>query len=34
MDLPHGDGRHAPIAAEDQARLIATILAAPTDCTS
>ena len=30
IDLPYGDGRHAPIAAEDQARLIATILAAPT----
>lgn len=29
IDLPYGDGRHAPIAAEDQARLIATILAAP-----
>lgn len=29
IDFPYGDGRHAPIAAEDQARLIATILAAP-----
>ena len=29
IDLPYGDGRHAPIAAEDQARLIATILGAP-----
>ena len=29
IDLPYGEGRHAPIAAEDQARLIATILAAP-----
>ncbi|SHL08077.1 NAD(P)H-binding protein [Paraburkholderia terricola] len=29
IDLPYGAGRHAPIAAEDQARLIATILAAP-----
>jgi NAD(P)H dehydrogenase (quinone) len=27
--LPFGDGRHAPIAAEDQARLIAAILANP-----
>jgi NAD(P)H dehydrogenase (quinone) len=29
IDLPYGNGRHAPIAAEDQARLIAAILAAP-----
>lgn len=29
IDLPYGNGRHAPIAAEDQSRLIATILAAP-----
>jgi NAD(P)H dehydrogenase (quinone) len=29
IDLPYGDGRHAPIAAEDQARLIAAILAEP-----
>ena len=29
IDLPYGNGRHAPIAGEDQARLIATILAAP-----
>ncbi len=28
--LPFGDGRHAPIAAEDQGRLIAAILANPT----
>ncbi|AWY38426.1 NAD-dependent epimerase/dehydratase family protein [Pseudomonas putida] len=28
--LPFGDGRHAPIAAEDQARLIAAILQDPT----
>lgn len=27
--LPYGEGRHAPIAAEDQARFIATVLAAP-----
>ena len=27
IDLPYGNGRHAPIAAEDQARVIATILA-------
>ena len=27
INLPFGEGRHAPIAAEDQARLIATILA-------
>jgi NAD(P)H dehydrogenase (quinone) len=27
--LPFGDGRHAPVAAEDQARLIAAILADP-----
>jgi len=27
--LPFGDGRHAPIAAEDQARLIAAILEKP-----
>ncbi len=30
IDLPFEEGRHAPIAAEDQARLIATILAHPT----
>jgi uncharacterized protein YbjT (DUF2867 family) len=29
IDLPYGNGRHAPIAAEDQARLIAAILDAP-----
>jgi uncharacterized protein YbjT (DUF2867 family) len=29
IDLPYGAGRHAPIAAEDQARLIAAILVAP-----
>jgi len=29
IDLPYGEGRHAPIAAEDQARLIAAILAEP-----
>ena len=29
IDLPYGEGRHAPIAAEDQARVIATILAEP-----
>jgi NAD(P)H dehydrogenase (quinone) len=29
INLPFGEGRHAPIAAEDQARLIATILADP-----
>jgi uncharacterized protein YbjT (DUF2867 family) len=29
INLPYGNGRHAPIAGEDQARLIATILAAP-----
>ena len=29
IDLPYGAGRHAPIAAEDQARVIATILAKP-----
>ena len=29
INLPLGEGRHAPIAAEDQARLIAAILAAP-----
>ena len=27
--LPLGDGRHAPVAAEDQARLIAAVLTAP-----
>jgi len=31
IDLPYGTGRHAPIAAEDQARLIAAILTAPRD---
>jgi uncharacterized protein YbjT (DUF2867 family) len=30
IDLPLGDGRHAPIAAEDQARFIAAILTEPT----
>lgn len=29
IDLPYGAGRHAPIAAEDQARLIAALLVAP-----
>lgn len=29
ITLPYGEGRHAPIAAEDQARLIANILARP-----
>lgn len=29
IDLPYGAGRHAPIAAEDQARIIAAILAEP-----
>jgi len=29
IDLPYGDGRHAPIAAEDQARLIAKMLTSP-----
>jgi uncharacterized protein YbjT (DUF2867 family) len=29
IDLPYGEGRHAPIAGEDQARLIAAILAQP-----
>jgi uncharacterized protein YbjT (DUF2867 family) len=29
IDLPYGAGRHAPIAAEDQARLIADLLADP-----
>ncbi|MEH2702256.1 MULTISPECIES: NAD(P)H-binding protein [Rhizobium] len=29
IDLPYGAGRHAPIAAEDQARVIATLLADP-----
>ncbi len=29
IDLPYGSGRHAPIAAEDQARLIASLLADP-----
>lgn len=29
IDLPYGKGRHAPIAAEDQARLIAAILQDP-----
>lgn len=29
--LPFGNGRHAPIAAEDQARFIATVLARPAD---
>jgi NAD(P)H dehydrogenase (quinone) len=30
IELPLGEGRHAPIATEDQARLIAEILARPT----
>jgi uncharacterized protein YbjT (DUF2867 family) len=29
IDLPYGNGRHAPIAAEDQARLIAAMLMEP-----
>ena len=29
IDLPYGAGRHAPVAAEDQARLIAVLLADP-----
>ena len=29
INLPYGNGRHAPIAAEDQARLIAAILETP-----
>ncbi|ACC75138.1 NmrA family NAD(P)-binding protein [Paraburkholderia phymatum] len=29
ITLPYGDGRHAPIAGEDQARLIAAVLATP-----
>ncbi len=29
MNLPFGDGRHAPIAAEDQGRVIAAILTSP-----
>ena len=29
ITLPYGNGRHAPIAAEDQARFIATVLADP-----
>ena len=29
IDLPYGTGRHAPIAAEDQARLIAALLMEP-----
>jgi NAD(P)H dehydrogenase (quinone) len=31
LPLPFGTGRHAPIAAEDQARVIANILIAPAD---
>ncbi|MDE1179366.1 NAD(P)H-binding protein [Paraburkholderia sp.] len=31
ITLPYGAGRHAPIAAVDQARLIATVLAQPND---
>lgn len=31
IDLPYGQGRHAPIAAEDQARLIAAILVSPAE---
>ncbi|MGF6471523.1 NAD(P)H-binding protein [Paraburkholderia youngii] len=30
ITLPYGNGRHAPIAAEDQARFIATVLSNPT----
>ena len=30
IDLPYGEGRHAPIAAEDLVGLIAAILAEPT----
>ena len=30
IDLPYGNGRHAPIAGEDQARAIATLLTNPT----
>jgi uncharacterized protein YbjT (DUF2867 family) len=29
--LPYGNGRHAPISAEDQARVIAAVLAAPSE---
>lgn len=29
ITLPYGEGRHAPISGEDQARLIATVLARP-----
>ena len=31
INLPYGDGRHAPIAAEDQARFIAAILLEPAE---
>ena len=31
ITLPYGDGRHAPIAAESQARFIATVLARPAE---
>ncbi|MBN3764100.1 NAD(P)H-binding protein [Burkholderia sp. Ac-20365] len=31
ITLPYGDGRHAPIAGEDQARLIAAVLANPSE---
>ncbi|WP_019579821.1 NAD(P)H-binding protein [Pseudomonas mandelii] len=31
ITLPYGTGRHAPIAAEDQARLIAALLTQPSD---
>jgi NAD(P)H dehydrogenase (quinone) len=31
ISLPYGDGRHAPIAAEDQARFIAAVLTDPTN---
>jgi uncharacterized protein YbjT (DUF2867 family) len=31
ITLPYGEGRHAPIAAQDQARLIAAILTAPAE---
>jgi NAD(P)H dehydrogenase (quinone) len=31
INLPYGDGRHAPIAAEDQARFIAAILVEPAE---
>ncbi|TDK39209.1 NAD-dependent epimerase/dehydratase family protein [Rhizobium deserti] len=31
IDLPYGEGRHAPIAAEDQARFIAAVLESPAE---